>query len=405
MNLLALAYDVLLIRYGEIGLKGRNRPAFEGQLAKGLERALAPFPGASLRREYGRFVVDLRGLANEALPKAIERVRKVFGVVSVSPALERPLSMEALEEGAGALVEKAAKMPATFKVETRRPNKRFPLSSPQVSARLGASLLRRFPALSVDVHDPAFTVNVEVRERSSYIYLESLPGPGGLPVGSSSRGLLLLSGGIDSPVAGWLAMKRGIRLDAVHFHSPPFTSERSREKVMDLAGILSECAPDPIPVHVVRFTEVQTAIRKCAPPSMGITLMRRMMLRIAERIARSEGIVALVTGESVGQVASQTLESMAAINAVTNMPVLRPLVAADKSEIIALAKQIGTYDTSILPYEDCCTLFVPENPETKPRLDRIESVEERMDIEALVEQALASTERAVPDQKPAHAPV
>ncbi len=401
---MALTYDVLLVRYGEIGLKGKNRPAFEGQLAKALRRAVAPAEDV-VRKEYGRFVVELGGLSESVASRAIERVKNVFGVVSVSPALERPLSFDALEEGAHLLFRETADEGATFKVETRRPNKKFPLTTPEINARLGASLLRAFPTSSVDVHRPSLTVNVEVRERSIYIYTESLAGPGGLPVGSSSRGLLLLSGGIDSPVAGWLAMKRGIRLDAVHFHSPPFTSERSKEKVLDLAAALGEHALLPVPVHVVHFTEVQTAIRQSAPPSMGITLMRRMMLRIAEQIARREGIVALVTGESVGQVASQTLESMAAINAVTNMPILRPLVASDKSEIIDLAKRIGTYDVSILPYEDCCTLFVPAHPETRPKLDRIEAVEARMDIQGLVENALAQTEVVVRDLAKPQIPV
>lgn len=390
---MAFKHDVLLVRYGEIGLKGKNRPAFLGQLARGLKRALASIPEAQVRQEYGRFVIEIGRLPMDKACEAIERVRSVFGVVSVSPASACPLSIDALESGAKAMVGHTALPGATFKVETRRPNKGFPLTTPQINERLGARLLEAYPHLVVDVHRPQFTVNVEVRERAIYLYTESLAGPGGLPVGSSSRGLLLLSGGIDSPVAGWLAMKRGIRLDAVHFHSPPFTSERSLEKVLDLAEILSRYAPDPIRVHVVRFTDVQTAIRKRAPASMGITLMRRMMLRIASRIADRDRIPALITGESVGQVASQTLESMAVINAVTNMPVLRPLVTSDKSEIVALSRQIGAFDVSILPYDDCCTLFVPTHPETKPRLEKVEAAEVPLNVEGLIERAVQQTER------------
>jgi len=394
-------FDALLVRYGEIGLKGKNRPDFEGALARAINRSLAGLPGVRARKEYGRFVVDVSGLPPEAAREAAERVRSVFGVVSISPALQCPLSVDALVEAAKRLIGPAAKAGRTFKVETRRPNKAFPLTTPEINARVGSALLDAFPELSVDVHRPELTVHVEVREQAIYAYTEILPGPGGLPVGSSSRGLLLLSGGIDSPVAGWLAMKRGIRLDAVHFHSPPFTSERAKEKVLDLAEALGRFAPDPVPVHVVRFTDVQVAIRKAAPAAMGITLMRRMMLRIAARIAQREGIPALITGESVGQVASQTLESMAAINAVTNMPVLRPLAAFDKSEIVALAQKIGTYDVSVLPYEDCCTLFVPSHPETKPKLDRVEKAEARLDVDGLVESALQQTERIVRDGVPA----
>jgi len=391
-------YDVLLVKYGEIGLKGRNRRDFEERLAANLRRAAEGFEGVKVEREYGRIAVRP---ADDSQLAA--RLCSVFGVVAVSPAVEAGLAFEAIVEACQKLVarrlEEAGK-PLTFKVEARRPNKAFPLTSPQINAQVGAALLRAFPELRVDVHKPAFQLTVEVRQEQVYVYDRSLPGPGGLPVGASSRGLLLLSGGIDSPVAGWLAMKRGVAVEAIHFHSFPFTSERSKEKVIELARVLSGWSPEPVPVHVVPFTEAQTAIKREVPAPMRITVMRRMMLRIAERIARARRIPALVTGESVGQVASQTLESMAAINAVTSMPVLRPLVAMDKAEIVELATRIGTYEISVLPYDDCCTLFVPDNPETKPRIERVERAESRLDIAALVEGAVSGIELVVAEPRP-----
>jgi len=396
-------YNVVLVRYGEIGLKGRNRPVFEALLARAVRRALHQVPGAGVEREYGRLIVTLPGA--EAAEDVVDRLRSVFGIVSVSPALRLPLDMEPILSGCEALVAQAlarAQRPVTtFKIAARRSNKAFPLRTPEINAALGAHVLRSFPGrLSVDVRSPDLTVHAEIRERFAYLYTEIYEGLGGLPVGSSSRALLLLSGGIDSPVAGWLALKRGIFVEAVHFHSPPYTSERSLEKVIDLAEVLSRYAGDKVPVHVVAFTKVQEAIREVAPPPMRITLMRRMMLRIADGLARQRGIPALVTGESVAQVASQTLESMHVINAVTTMPILRPLVAMDKAEIIALAERIGTFEISVRPYEDCCTLFVPERPETKPRLDRVERVEERLPVAELVEEAIAGTRRHEPGAAP-----
>ncbi len=393
--------SVVLVRYGEIGLKGKNRPAFENRLVQNLRRALGPEIEASVRREHGRIVVDFGG--REAPRQAIDRLRSVFGVVSISPAKAAPLSLDEALAGARLLVEEklqATKGPVRFKVEAKRSNKQFPLTSPELNGRFGGYLLRAFPRLEVDVHAPDFVLHVEVREKAIYLYTEILPGPGGLPVGSSSEGLLLLSGGIDSPVAGWLAMKRGIRLRAIHFHSFPFTSDRSKEKVIDLAGVLSRYSFEPIPVYVVNFTPAQTAIRQHVPPAMTITVMRRMMLRIASRIAAQHGIPALITGESVGQVASQTLESMAAINEVTSMPILRPLVAMDKGEIVELAQQIGTYDLSVLPYPDCCTLFVPDRPETRPRIERVRAAEADMPIDELVDEAVATVDVVEPVLEP-----
>ncbi len=395
-------YDVILVRFGEIGLKGRNRPAFEGQLMQAIRRALSSFQGIRVSKEYGRLIVTLprsMGPNDFDLGEMVKRLASVFGIVSVSPAVRLGLDLSTVEEAAPAIVtlgaESMARAPRTFKVETRRPNKRFPHRTPEINASLGARILQSAQELDVDLHTPDITLFVEVRESAVYAYTQIIAGPGGLPIGSSSRGLLLLSGGIDSPVAGWLAMKRGIRLEAIHFHSPPYTSERSKEKVLELASILGRYSPEPIPTHVVRFTPIQEAIRDAAPEAMVITLMRRMMLRIATRLADAKGIPALITGESVGQVASQTLESMQTINAVTNLPVLRPLVSMDKSEIVALSERIGAYDTSVLPYEDCCTLFVPKHPETKPRVDRAEAAEKALDIQRLVSEAVEGVVRIV----------
>lgn len=389
-------YDVILVRYGEIGLKGQNRSTFEDQLVRAIRRACKGISGLDVHKEYGRIVVaatsDDSKSVQGLLQEATSRLTSVFGIVSVSPAIRMPLDLDVMKDRAAALIQRtcqqATPTPSTFKVQTRRPNKRFPLTTPELNAQLGAHILRAGLGLSVDVHAPDLTLFVEVRERFAYAYTQSIPGPGGLPVGSSSRALLLLSGGIDSPVAGWLAMKRGIRLEAIHFHSPPFTSERSKEKVLDLAEVLSGYAVDDIPVHVVHFTPIQQAIRMGAPEAMTITLMRRAMVRIADAVATRRNIPALVTGESVGQVASQTLESMHAINAVTSMPILRPLVAMDKEEIVELAKRIGTYELSVQPFEDCCTLFVPKRPEIRPQKDRAERVEAQLNLEPLIEEAV-----------------
>ena len=365
---------------------------------RAVRRALVDIPDVNVQREYGRLVVTLPGA--EAANDVVQRLRSVFGVVSVSPAARHPLDMESIQTGCESLVKeslaRAARPVSTFKIAARRSNKTFPLRTPEINAVLGARILATVPGLSVDVHAPDMTVHVEIRERYAYLYTEVYEGLGGLPVGSSNRALLLLSGGIDSPVAGWLALKRGILVEAVHFHSPPYTSERALEKVLDLAEVLSRYAGEEVPVHVVHFTKIQEAIRQVAPAPMRITLMRRMMLRIAAGLAKRLEIPALVTGESVAQVASQTLESMHVINTVTTMPILRPLVAMDKSEIVALAERIGTYEISVQPFEDCCTLFVPERPETKPRLDRVERVEEKLPIQDLVEEAVAATQRHEP---------
>lgn len=409
----------VIARYGELTLKGKNRTQFEQRLVGNLKRAVADLGNVKVQRVPGKVLVTL---GDAPLDPVLARLSHVFGIVSVSPVEVTELTESAMVE-AGLRVLEASEPPRssksldttepsvpdgensvrTFKVEVKRPNKRFPMTSLELAREVGGLLLERTDHWKVDVHHPDVTVFVEVRDDEAYVYGTKVPALGGLPVGTSGRVLLLLSGGIDSPVAGWLAMKRGVELEAIHFHSFPFTSQRALDKVETLAQRLADWG-GRMRLHTVHFTEVQTEIRKHCPEALTITVMRRMMMRIAERIAEQNHIKALVTGESLGQVASQTLDSMRAINAVTHMPVLRPLVAEDKVDIIRRARQIGTYETSILPYEDCCTIFVPKSPRTRPGLDETERAEANLAVAELVDKAVANTtvkvfqkERPIPD--------
>ena len=383
-------YNTYLVRYGEIGLKGKNRPQFERRLMDNISRALKKVGPARVSRVYGRLLAE-----SEAAPALVlEQLQKVFGIVGVSPVLRLPLEEEAIAAGALQALGDAAgglrpapETPVTFKVEARRSNKQFPLTSPELNGVIGGYLLENYPGLKVDVHDPAIKVRVEIREKNAFVYAADVPGIGGLPVGVSGRALLLLSGGIDSPVAGWMAMKRGIEIEAVHFHSFPFTGEKSLEKVRDLCRILTNYTAR-VKLHVVHFTDIQKQIQAQCPEELRVTVMRRMMFRLSTRIAARREALALVTGESVGQVASQTLESMHTINQVTGLPVLRPLVGMDKQEIIQRAQQIGTFATSVLPYEDCCTLFLPKHPATRPNPEQAARAEELLAVEELLAGAL-----------------
>ncbi|WP_026961645.1 tRNA uracil 4-sulfurtransferase ThiI [Alicyclobacillus herbarius] len=379
--------DHVIARYGEIILKGKNRTEFERLLIHNMQRALVDWPEVDIRKAGSRFSIYLNGAPVDAV---IERLQRVFGLVSLSPVQAADLDLESIRDRVLQLLQSYKEQNGTagsFKLEVKRANKRFPLTSPEVAQRLGALVLPRAREWKVDVHNPDLTVYVEIRDTEALVFGQKIPAVGGLPVGMSGRVGLLLSGGIDSPVAGWMAMKRGVRLEAIHFHSFPFTSERALQKVEDLAQILADWGGE-VKLHVVHFTEVQTAIRKACKEELGITIMRRMMLRIADEIARRRRLLALCTGESLGQVASQTLESLRTINAVTNLPILRPLIAEDKVDIIRRARQIGTYETSILPYEDCCTIFVPRNPRTKPRLEEAEQAEQNLDIAGLVQRCV-----------------
>ncbi|MGI9861418.1 tRNA uracil 4-sulfurtransferase ThiI [Moorella naiadis] len=378
-------YTSLLVRYGEISLKGNNRPYFEDKLLDNMRRALADLPPHKMRKTFGRIFVELY----DDLETVSRRLRRVFGIVSLSPVVTAPLELAAIKEKALAVL--ADTPGTTFKVQTQRPNKHFPLTSPQVNQELGAYLLSHSPKRRVDVHHPDCYIYVEIRDEGAYIFSRTIPGPGGLPVGVTGRGLLLISGGIDSPVAGYMGMKRGLELTALHFYSFPFTSERSKEKVLDLCRVLAGYG-GPLRLVIAPFTNIQKAIRQYSPQEFYVTIMRRMMFRIAQAVAEQEGALALLTGESLGQVASQTLQSMAVINQVVDLPVLRPLVAWDKSEIIEVSRRIGTYDISIRPYEDCCTLFVPRHPATRPSLARVAAAEENLAVAELVKECLGNLE-------------
>lgn len=378
---------LILVRYGEIALKGKNRSYFEKALFNNLKRALINFEARVIRR-HGRFFVSGPAAVEE---KMIKRLSKVFGVVSVSSVRTTPLEMKAIEKAALEIAAGRSVQQRSFKVETRRANKQFPLISPEINRIIGAAVLKENPHFKVDLHNPSFRIFIEIGPKEAFIFHDQVYGPGGLPVGVTGQALLLLSGGIDSPVAGWMALKRGLSLEAIHYHSYPYTSMRSREKVIDLCKQLT-ASGIRLPLHLVSVTEIQKEIREHCPPELGIILLRRMMLRLAEELSRNRSLQALVTGESLGQVASQTLESISVISEVTPMLILRPLLGMDKHEIVDRAAQIDTYEISIRPYEDCCTLFVPQRPATKPKLNRVVEAEAALDTEKLIAAALDTAE-------------
>src|SRR5690554_1532781 len=329
---------------------------FEDILINNIKASLKGIAIGEITRTFGRIYIE-----TDHWEQAAERLSRVFGIVSLSPVLRTELDMDAIQDAAVRVM--ADTDASTFKVETRRPNKRFPLNSPEISRTLGEHVLKSLPHLSVDVHQPDVTLEVEVRHEGAYLYSRTIPCLGGLPAGVSGKGLLLLSGGIDSPVAGFLSMKRGVEVEGLHFHSYPFTTERSKEKVIELGRILGNYSGDGrFRLWISHFTEIQKAIQTIPFESLRITLMRRFMMRIGTELAKAKNAYALITGDSLGQVASQTMESIFTINAVTTMPIYRPLIGTDKQEIVEISRRIGTYDTSILPYDDCCTVFVPKNP-------------------------------------------
>ena len=381
--------EIILVRYGEIGLKGGNRQFFEKALQNNIKRALEGLSGVSVSRERGRMYVE----HSDSPAEALERIQRVFGVVSVSPTRVVLLDMEAikaraLEEAGAAGCENGR----SFKVESRRSNKSFPYTSPEISSIVGGYIAENIAGLTVDVHNPQVVIRIEVRDNNAFVYSRTFRGPGGLPVGTTGKAALMLSGGIDSPVAGWLAMKRGIRLVGVHFHSFPFTSERSKEKVIDLCRILARYG-GRFRLYVCPFTDIQRAIKSECPEELYVTIMRRMMFRITERVCFEEKCSAVFTGENLGQVASQTLQSMRVIEDVVRLPVLRPLITMDKIEITNFAKRIGTFDTSILPYDDCCTLFVPKHPATKPKMEKARAAEAVLpDLAEMAEQSFRRSE-------------
>ena len=375
--------ELLLVRYGEIFLKGQNRPVFMRALVKRIKRAVQDLGATVYLNDSRIFVTDYSDQ-----DEAIRKVTKVFGVHSVCPAIEMP--KEDFDAVAAQAVAMMADLRGTFKVTARRSDKRYPLDSPAINGQIGHRVLVANKNLSVDVKNPDHVMNVEIRDHA-YLYVKVVPAVGGMPVGTNGRATLLLSGGIDSPVAGWMIAKRGVHINAVHFHSYPYTSDRAKEKVLDLARILSESCCG-IRVHVVPFTKIQMEIHEKCPDEYTTLIMRRYMMRIAERVAISEKSEALITGESIGQVASQTMTALGTTDMVVNMPVFRPVIGFDKTEIIAIAEKIGTMETSSLPYEDCCTVFTPRHPATHPHLDIIEEAEAKLDMEALIQEAMDGIE-------------
>ncbi|MCI0589558.1 MAG: tRNA 4-thiouridine(8) synthase ThiI [Planctomycetes bacterium] len=384
--------ECLVVRYAEVGLKGGNRRYFEGRLQRNLKDALASVGPARMGRTWGRLLVFPEG---DPAP-AMARLREVFGVASVSPAVETRKDLLEIEPVALRLVGEAlSRRPGEdrvpFRVEAHRADKSFPMRSVEVNRRLGATLLAAFPRLKVDLERPSLTLGVEVREACAYVYADRVEGPGGLPVGVSGRVLSLISGGIDSPVAAWLAMKRGCRVLFLTFHSHPFIGEATKEKVKDLVRRLSRFQ-GPSLLFVAPFAAIQTEIRKRSPEAYRTVLYRRAMHRIGCRIARRHRCLALLTGDSIGQVASQTLENLRCAEEAADLPVLRPLLAFDKRETIALAERIGTFPISIRPAQDCCTLFQPDNPVIRGEVEACRSVEAEIDLDRLVEESLASCE-------------
>lgn len=384
---MSVEYNCILIRFGEIFLKGNNRKYFEDLLINNIKAALKPLKYTFLRSQGRYFVEDF-----ENADEVTERLKKVFGLHSVSPALKVKTDKETLFEAA----VKMSPMSGKFRVTVKRADKRLPFTSAEMAGNIGGALLRASGGrLKVDLFDYDFDLNVDIRDNGySYLFYDKIPCAGGLPVGCSGSGMLLLSGGIDSPVAGWLMAKRGVRLHAVHFHSFPYTGEPALQKVKDLAEKLSHYTGQ-VNLHVVPFTEIQYAIHEKCPASFMITIMRRFMMRIAEKIARKKECGALITGESLGQVASQTMQSMNVTNSVVGLPVFRPVVAFDKEEIIDIAQKIDTFEISIRPYEDCCTVFLPKNPVIRPRISEAEEYERALDIDALIEKAVENTEEIV----------
>ncbi len=388
-----MTYQAFLIKYSEIGVKGKNRYVFEDALVRQIKRSLYPVEGNFIvKKQSGRIFISVEG--DYDYEEAVDALSHVFGISAICPTVVVP------DEGFDAMAEAVIKYVDeefedknfSFKVMGRRANKQYPMTSMEVAAEIGARLLDAFPEMHVDVHKPEKIIYVEVRENIA-IYSTEIPGPHGMPVGTAGKAMLLLSGGIDSPVAGYMIAKRGVNLSATYFHAPPYTSDQAKQKVVDLAKLVAKYS-GPIDLHIVNFTDIQLYIyQQCAHDELTI-IMRRYMMRIAEHFAKENDCLGLVTGESIGQVASQTMQSLNCTNAVCSLPVYRPLIAFDKQDIVDISEKIDTYETSILPYEDCCTIFVAKHPVTKPKLEAIEKHEHLLDekIDELMKQAIESVE-------------
>ncbi len=381
--------NMIIVKVGEIHLKGLNRPFFERTLINNMKQALKCFEDIRISISQSRIFVY--NIMPENLDEALSILSKIFGIHALSPAREFEKTIEACIENAVDMLEQAGITSGTFKVKARRADKHFPIESPEIAATVGGGILEAFPDMRVDLHTPDQIIEVEIRDKA-YVYFETVPAVGGMPIGTNGRAALLLSGGIDSPVAGYMIAKRGVQLDGIHFYSYPHTSERAKEKVFELAQEL--CAyVTRLSVFIVPFTHIQEQIYDKCPDQFMTILTRRFMMKISERIARLRSCGALVTGESIGQVASQTMESLLTTDNAVNLPVFRPVIGMDKLEIMEIARKIGTYETSILPYEDCCTVFTPRHPATKPKLDEVIKAEALLDEEALIREAMEMVER------------
>ena len=389
-------FTAFLIKYAEIGVKGKNRYLFEDALVKQIKYALKKCDGSfAVRKTDGRIYVD--ATSEFDFDETVGNLQKVFGISGICPVVYvEDEGFEKLGETVVRYIDDVyPDKHKTFKVAARRARKNYPLNSMEINVEMGGIILDAYPEMSVDVHHPDILLNIEIRDKI-YIYSEIIPGPGGMPVGTGGKAMLLLSGGIDSPVAGWMIAKRGVKIDAVYFHAPPYTSERAKQKVVDLAKLVSKYT-GPIKLHVVNFTDIQLYIYEKCPHDELTIIMRRYMMRIAEHFAKQDDCLGLITGESIGQVASQTMQSLAATNDVCTLPVYRPLIGFDKQEIVEVAEKINTYETSILPYEDCCTIFVAKHPVTKPNVEVIRKSEEKLaeKIDQLFDEAIRSVETII----------
>ncbi len=382
--------DLILLKYGEIALKGLNKPLFERKLLDNIKSRLDRIGKFSVRRAQSTVYVEPLDETAD-MQQALKILEKIFGIVNICPVVKCEKNMESIARTAIECVNELSPNGKSFKVEAKREDKKFPLNSPQIARELGGMILEGVEGLHVDVHNPDIMVNVEIRGEA-YVYTSKVKGAGGMPVGTNGKSTILLSGGIDSPVAGYMIAKRGVELEAVHFHSHPYTSDRAKEKVIDLAKEMAAYC-GKIRLHIVPFTEIQLEIIDKCPENYLTVIMRRIMMRIAEKISIANESAALITGESIGQVASQTMESLVCTDNAVSIPVFRPLIGMDKEEIVAISKKIETYETSILPYEDCCTIFVPKHPKTKPNLAEIIEAEKALaNIDEMIDKAIEEEE-------------
>ena len=387
--------EIILIKNGELALKGLNRSTFEDALVKNMKRRLSNIMRANFIKSQSTIIIDPID-SDPDMDAAVDAISRVFGIAGFSRAAVCEKDLDVIKATAVEYFKDTVNEVKTFKVESKRSDKNFPLKSPEISMEIGGTILENYPFLKVDVHNPDLVISVEVREKATYIHGNQIKGAGGMPVGTSGKAAVMISGGIDSPVAAWTMSKRGLSLDAIHFASPPYTSKRAEQKVHELLSKVSKYS-GTINLLVVPFTEIQERIKDDCPEELFTIIMRRMMMRIAVKLARRQGCGALITGESLAQVASQTLLALGCTDAVADMPVFRPLIGMDKDEIVSISRKIDTFDISIQPYEDCCTVFTPKHPKLRPTLEEVEAAEQALDIDALVERALSDIKIVVID--------